>query len=310
MSAPRQEVEPESGTFNLAWVDKAFEEFDRTIEDSTLQPPSPDEEKEEHPHSVEQAQVAMEEDKTTTPNTHAGISVCVQIEAMPAILDDFGLVTGEIVANENRPNFGRAIIADTHTPKDEAHQQVCKTGNYETSTTPHDLYEAGHTLPMSRKVYVKPHEGSMHDERDMMQTNVENKMTNNEDVFMVISQTNDNEHGRYVTHMSHDMTQTRSMTNTMGGGDVVAETDNSKYTSCVTENECSVGLCKQPHTQTSIDKCCGECKEDKHTLRSELHNAIHTKSQHTHHEEVWTKCVVQTSTSHCKGLRCQQMAMM
>ena len=75
VSASRQEVEAESGTFNLAW-DKAFEEFDRTIEDSTLHPPAPDEEKEEHPHSVEQAQVAMEEDKTTTPNTHAGISVC------------------------------------------------------------------------------------------------------------------------------------------------------------------------------------------------------------------------------------------
>ena len=190
------------------------------------------------------------------------------------------------MTNENRPNFGRAINADTHTPNDEAHQQVCKTGNYDTGTTPHDLCERGHTLPMSRKVCVKPHEGSMHNKRDMMQTNVENKMTNNEDVFMVISQAKVNEHGRYVTHMSHDMTQTQSMTNTMGGGDVVAETDNSKYTSCVTENECSVGLCKQPHTQTSIDKCCGECKEDKHTLRSELHNTIHTKSQHTHHEEV------------------------
>ena len=54
---------------------------------------------------MEQAQVAMEEDKSTTPNTHAEISVCVQIEAMPAILDDFGLVTGEILANENRPNI-------------------------------------------------------------------------------------------------------------------------------------------------------------------------------------------------------------
>ena len=138
--------------------------------------------------------------------------VCVQIEAMSAILDDFGLVTGEIVANENRSNFGRAAISDTHSPKDEAHQQVCKIGNHKTSTTPHDLYETGHTLPMSRKVCVKPHEGSMHNEGDMMQTSDENKMMKNEDVFMVVSQTNVDEQRGYVTHMSHDMTQTQSMT--------------------------------------------------------------------------------------------------
>ena len=116
-----------------------------------------------------------------------------------------------------------------------------------------------------------------------MQTSDENKMMKNEDVFMVVSQTNVDEQRRYVTHMSHDMTQTRSMTNTMGGGDVVAETDNSKYTSCVTENECSVGLCKQPHTQTSIDKCCGECKEDEHTEKR-----VYNTQRDTHQKSTYT----------------------
>ena len=92
---------------------------------------------------------------------------------------------------------------------------------------------------------------------------------------MVVSQARADEKKRNVTHMFHDMLPTQSMINTMGRGNVVTETDNSKYTSCMTEIMCGVDHCKQSQTQTSICKCCIECVEDKLTRNSKLNNAMH-----------------------------------
>ena len=104
-------------------------------------------------------------------------------------------------------------------------------------------------------------------------------------MLMVINQANVDESERYVTCMLHDMIPTQSMTDTMGGGDVVVETANNECTSCATEIMCGVGHSKQSHTQASICECCRECGEDTHTLQSKLNNAMH-ENQHTHHDQV------------------------
>ena len=105
-------------------------------------------------------------------------------------------------------------------------------------------------------------------------------------MLMVVDQAKDDEKPGNVTHMVHDMLQTQSMTDTMGGGDVVTETDNKMYTSYVTENVCCVGLYKQAHTQTSICECGRMCVKDNLTRRSELNNAMHKIQHHTHSKQV------------------------
>ena len=76
----------------------------------------------------------------------------------------------------------------------------------------------------------------------------------------------------------------------------MTETNNSKYTSCMTQIMCGAGYCKQVETQTSVGECCIECAEDKLARRNELYNATHKIQHHTYPALYtllgWTKCAV------------------
>ena len=135
---------------------------------------------------------------------------------------------------------------------------------------------------MSMKACVQLQHDNMNNARDMTQTSAEIMMVQETDVLMVVSQARADEKKRNVTHMFHDMLPTQSMINTMGGGNVVTETNNSKYTSCMTEIMCGAGHCKQLQTQPSIGECCIECAEDKLTQKNELYNATHKIQHHTY----------------------------
>ena len=180
--------------------------------------------------------------------------------------------------------FDQTFQHDTQPPQ-SGRQHAASAWDYEKGTTPHDLYDTGHTPMMSMKACVQLQHDNMNNARDMTQTSAEIMMVQETDVLMVVSQARADEKKRNVTHMFHDMLPTQSMINTMGGGNVVTETNNSKYTSCMTEIMCGAGHCKQVETQTSVGECCIECAEDKLARRNELYNATH-KIQH--HTASWT----------------------
>ena len=125
---------------------------------------------------------------------------------------------------------------------------------------------------------------SLRNDKDGVEMRDEIVMVHESDVFANVGQSDVAEQGGYDAHMLHDMTPTQSMTHAMGGDDVVAELDNNRCTSRVTETMCDIGHCKQPHAQTGTCECRRECGEDKLTLRGELNNKTNS-NKHTHQQE-------------------------
>ena len=102
---------------------------------------------------------------------------------------------------------------------------------------------------------------SLRNDKDGMEMRDEIVMVHESDVFVNVGQSDVAEQGGYDAHMLHDMTSTHSMTHAMGGGDVVAELDNNRCTSRVTEIVCNIGHCSNhtnKHALVSVEGSVGK----------------------------------------------------
>ena len=137
------------------------------------------------------------------------------------------LIGGNPIRIANSENHNSSKFPNAHVLEQTTCGQVRVACDHETSTAPHDLYDTGHTLQVSSRPIVELQVDSVKDDRDVVEARDEIMMMHKSDVFVDVGQPNDGEQERYVTHMFHDMKPTQSVTDTMGGGDVVSEPDNT-----------------------------------------------------------------------------------
>ena len=130
--------------------------------------------------------------------------------------------------------FDQTFRHDQQSPQ-SSREHVAKTWDYEEGTASQNLYVTTHKHMYVKKTCVELQSNDMNTTKDMMKTSNDFEMVQKTDMLMARSQTNVDEKEICVTGMLYDMLPTKSVTDTMGGGDSVVETTNKEFTSCATD---------------------------------------------------------------------------
>ena len=91
---------------------------------------------------------------------------------------------------------------DAHGREHVAPVEGRAAASYTTSTTPHDLYDTGHTLQECRRAGVKLQVNSLTNDKDGMEMRDEIVMVHENDVFVDVGESDVAEQGRYDAHVA------------------------------------------------------------------------------------------------------------